>query len=229
MLQLQPLEPAKRPDPGPPVQRHLISAGVLVVAAGLLFAVIGMVRSPDQVPDGPEIVAAPDTPADSTVDTPPAEVDDEPATPVDQEPAPPVDEDPVDEPDPATQPDEPVAEDPDDTDPEPADPVDEEPPATSGAIDPATVSVQVLDAVRSNGSDAAMQELADEIEAAGYDLITTNPAGKLYDVTTVMYSPGQEAAARQVAAEFGFAEVIPNNGTLTTGVDVHVIMGSDRV
>jgi hypothetical protein len=49
-----------------------------------------------------------------------------------------------------------------------------------------------------------------------------------YEITTVLWSSGAEAMARQVAAEIGAREVRPQPGNLSETVHVHVVVGSDR-
>lgn len=111
---------------------------------------------------------------------------------------------------------------------EPSDDATEDEPEqpTGDAIDPATITVQVLDGYQQDGG-AAAGALADEIEAAGYDVIARNPALR-YDVTAVLYTAGNEDAGRQIAAEIGAAEVREQPGNLSTAVAVHVVVGADR-
>lgn len=110
-----------------------------------------------------------------------------------------------------------------------ATPTDEEPPTEGGAtsIPPGEISIQVLDAVRLDGSTAA-DEIADQLEADGYDVVVVNDASKVYDVTTVFYTAGFEASARQIAAAYGFAKVEQKPDNLSDTVRVHLVVGRDR-
>lgn len=113
---------------------------------------------------------------------------------------------------------------PDDQPAEPDDSSDEAPDASS--VDPASIDLQVLDGYQQDGGAAAAR-VADELRAAGYRVIAENPALR-YEVTTVLWSPGGEDRARQVAAEIGASEVREQPGTLSDSVAVHVVVGSDR-
>lgn len=96
-------------------------------------------------------------------------------------------------------------------------------------VDPASVSIQVLDAV-TGGDGSAARAVADELREAGYDVVVVNRAGRGYDETTVFWSTDQEAGGRQVAAELGAtrAEATPDEVSLSDAVDVHVVVGTDR-
>ena len=93
-------------------------------------------------------------------------------------------------------------------------------------VEPGDVTVQVLDGVKTDGGSAA-DEVAGLLGDEGYDIVARNDALD-YDVTTVLYNPGNEDAAQQIAAELGGAEVREQPGTLSTAVDLHVVVGSDR-
>lgn len=186
---------------------QLLGAAVgIVLGATLLFALLGMLR--DDEPS-PEVVAEPsptETVEDSTED--PTDAPDETT------------DDPADE----------ATEEPDDGATEEASPEPtetEEPPAD---VDPATISIQVLDAVGGEDGPAASQAVADELRAAGFNVVVVNRAGRTYDVTTVFWSAGQEAGGRQVAASLGTseAEETPVEVQLSDSVDVHVVVGADR-
>lgn len=90
-------------------------------------------------------------------------------------------------------------------------------------VDPAEISVQVLDAIL-DGSTTA-RDYADQLEAAGYDVVAFIRAGRTYDQTTVFYSSGREALARQVADEFGWTLIRANDVGLSEDVDVAVVVG----
>jgi hypothetical protein len=94
------------------------------------------------------------------------------------------------------------------------------------AVAPGDVSLQVLDGFKEDGG-AAADTVADRLGSAGYRVVARNDA-LTYDITTVLYNPGNEEAARQVAAELGGAEVRAQPGTLSTAVDLHVVVGRDR-
>ncbi len=93
-------------------------------------------------------------------------------------------------------------------------------------VDPAEISVQVLDAIR-DGSTTA-RDYADEIDAAGYDLVAFLTASRTYEQTTVFYSSGREALARQIADEFGWTLVRANDVGLSDDVDVGVVVGTSQ-
>jgi hypothetical protein len=73
----------------------------------------------------------------------------------------------------------------------------------------------------------AADGVAAEVESAGYRIVARNIALD-YEVTTVLYNPGNEAAAEQLAADIGGAEVRPQPGNLSEQVDLHVVVGRDR-
>lgn len=98
--------------------------------------------------------------------------------------------------------------------------------ATSQDFAPEDISVQVLDAVLTDGGEAS-QRIFDELKADGYRAVARNQAVRTYDVTTVMYSPGGEAKARQIAAQYGYTKVEPQPGNLSNSVDVHLVVGAD--
>ena len=95
-----------------------------------------------------------------------------------------------------------------------------------GRIDPADVSVQVLDGYQQDGG-AAVDEVAARLGELGYRVVATNPALR-YEVTTVLWTDGFEAEGRQVAEDLGAAEVRQQPGNLSTQVAVHVVVGADR-
>ena len=108
----------------------------------------------------------------------------------------------------------------------PAEEPDDEPAPSEPAIDPASISVQVLDGYRQDGG-AAADAVYQQLESAGYNIIARNPA-VAYDVTTVLFTAGHEAEGRQVAQEIGASEVREQPGNLSTQVNVHVVVGADR-
>lgn len=182
---------------------QLLGAAVgIVLGAALLFALIGMFRDD---PPAPEVVADA-TPTATATEEPTSATSPEPTA---SEPAPVAT---------ATAEPSPTAE------PEP------EPTAEPETVDPASVSIQVLDAIGGEDGSAAAQAVADELREAGYDVVVVNRAGREYDVTTVFWSPGQEVGGQQVAAAIGAgrAEATPDEVQLSDAVDVHVVVGADR-
>lgn len=99
-------------------------------------------------------------------------------------------------------------------------------PATSGEFAPGDISVQVLDAVLDDGGETS-KRVFDELKADGYRAVARNQAVRKYDVTTVMYTPGNEAKARQIAKQYGYSRVEPQPGNLSNSVDVHLVVGAD--
>jgi hypothetical protein len=86
--------------------------------------------------------------------------------------------------------------------------------------------VQVLDGYQADGG-AAADAVAAELADAGYRIVAQNPA-LLYQVTSVLWTAGNEAAGQQIAAEIGAGEVREQPGNLSTSVMVHVVVGADR-
>lgn len=93
------------------------------------------------------------------------------------------------------------------------------------AIAPSRITVQVLDAARDGGGRA--RRAASRLRTDGYKVVATNEASRVYPRTEVMYSPGKEAAARQIAAAYGLSGVRPKPSNLTSAVDVHLVIGRD--
>ncbi|MFU8839773.1 MAG: LytR C-terminal domain-containing protein [Nitriliruptoraceae bacterium] len=203
------------------VVRALGVAALVVGVSAALFWTIG--RGGD---DGLVVADGPDDEVSAEDDTTEEEPSGEEAAP---EPDPPAEPDPEPEPEPdgAEDPDE-GSEEPDPDPEEPAEPEDPDEPEEPSAdrIDPSTVSVQVLDGYQADGG-AAAAAVADELTAAGYRIIARNPA-IAYDVTTVLWTAGSQAAAEQVARDIGAAEVRQQPGNLAESVMVHVVIGADR-
>jgi hypothetical protein len=235
LTETPPAPPEDEPSLRTSLLRSVGSAIGLVVLVAAIFGVIGMIGRADAptpvAADLPtsEDEAATDDPGDAAAPADDAEVDDpdaeEPAT--DEVTA----DDPVDEAtaDPAEETaDEAVTEDAADPEPEP----EPEPEATqetqppAGTIPPGDVSIQVLDGYKADGGTAA-RSLAHDLREAGYRVIAENQALS-YERTTVLWTAGNEAAARQVAREIGAAEVREQPGNLSSAVDVHVVVGADR-
>jgi hypothetical protein len=94
------------------------------------------------------------------------------------------------------------------------------------AIPPGDISIQVLDGYKTDGGTAA-RGVASTLRDRGYRVVAENQALS-YDRTAVLWTEGHEAAARQVAAEIGAAEVREQPGNLSSSVSVHVVVGADR-
>jgi outer membrane biosynthesis protein TonB len=215
---------AKHTPPGDPsfirsLLYHVGAAVALVVVVAAAFWGVGQLRPPNA--DAPVVAADPDVADPAGEPSPPAasEPTSDPTSEVTPDPTPDVTPDPTPavtpEPTPAVTP-EPTADD------EPA----------SGTTDddrqfaPADISIQILDAVLDGtGDDAA--RVADQLAADGYRVVARNQAVRRYDQTTVMYTSGNEAKARQLAAVYGYARVEPQPGNLSDSVDVHLVVGAD--
>jgi hypothetical protein len=104
-----------------------------------------------------------------------------------------------------------------------------EAPIAAGGVTPGDVTIQVLDAT-GTGTKTAGNKVADQLRAAGYQVIVVNSASKVYTETTVFWSEGQEAAGRQVAAAFGFPDAMPTpvEARLSNSVSLHVVVGTDQ-
>jgi cobalamin biosynthesis protein CobT len=194
--------------------RHVAAAVALVLGVGAAFWGVGQLRSDDP---GTPVVAQP------TEDDPDDGGDGEPADPDDAGDGTPT-EDPTDGPE-----ETPTDEATEGTEEETAteEPTEDEPEDTSTeAVEPASVSVQVLDAVLDDAGVAA-QGVADQMEADGYRIVVVNRASRVYAVTTVFWTPGNEAAARQIAAQYGFDRVELRPDNLSDTVSVHVVVGQD--
>lgn len=184
-----------------PLVQFGLGALALVVGAAVLFALVGLVSEDDPVAT-PAVDETPATTAATTAPTEPATT--APATDATTGPAT----------DPATD------------SPTTAAPTDE---ATSEApqIDPASVTIQVLDGVGDSEqqNDAVLGCLRD----AGYSSLITNDAAVAYEVTEVFYTPGEdnEGAARQVAAAIGRSQVEEKPDNLSDSVPVHIVVGRD--
>lgn len=176
-----------------------LGGGPLVptVDDGEVAAPEGTDQEPDDAPaDEPE--PEPEAPAEGDADDAEDAGPDDEDTPADEEPAPEPEDDEADE-----------------------DEGDDAP-----AIDPASVTVQVLDGYKSDGG-AAAGEVADLLDGAGYRIVARNQAID-YAATTVLFNPGNEAAAAQIARDLGGAEVRAQPGNLSTQVAIHVVVGADR-
>lgn len=212
----------------------------LVVGVAAIFGVLGMIGRDDADPvldvaEGPEDPAEGESPPSDEVagEDPPAGNDEGTANGGDEGAEDSAPEDDADE-----QPGD-ADDQPPDTEEEPADADEddsggtsedeapaEEPTPSEPAIDPASISVQVLDGYRQDGG-AAAATVYQQLESAGYNIIARNPA-IAYEVTTVLWTAGHEAEGRQVAQEIGAPDAREQPGNLSTQVNVHVVVGSDR-
>ncbi len=190
--------------------RQMLGGAVLVVAlVAATFWVIGIVGgTDDDLVVADEMGAADPADASADVPDPPAE-EPEPVPEPDSEPEPQPEPEPDAEPEP---------------DPEPEPEPDEESPVE--AMAPGDVSVQVLDGFQDDGG-AAASSVAEALESAGYRIVARSPAIRS-DVTAVLWTEGNEEAARQVAEAIGADEVRLQPGTLSESVAVHVVVGADR-
>jgi hypothetical protein len=223
--------PSDEPSLRVSLLRNLAGAVGLVVLMAAVFGAIGMIGRADT----PTPVAA-EGPDDAASD--PEEADEEVA----EEPAPDEATDDADEPaaedepEPTPSPDETEgaeADEPEgDGSDEPVEEVDEEPVEEEAAepdapaMPPGDISIQVLDGYKTDGGTAA-RGVATSLREAGYRVVAENQALN-YERTTVLWTDGNEAAARQVAAEIGAADVREQPGNLSSAVDVHVVVGADR-
>lgn len=102
--------------------------------------------------------------------------------------------------------------------------------ARSGAVDPASVTVAVLNGTSVNGLAG---KVGSDLESAGYELGAITSAAPGLARTTVLYADGQKPAAQKVARELGLdpGSVEPvdrDSRRLAGNADVVVIAGEDR-
>lgn len=213
------------------VLRNLAGAVGLVVLVAGIFGVLGMIGREDV--DAPDL-AIDDVPSEEASD----DGADEPDVTEDPDPADDAALDDLADEEPGDDAGDAGVEEPDDGEPAPdagsdedpaSDAADDEPEPTPDpptASNPGEISVQVLDGFGTDGG-AAADAVDEQLQDAGYDVVARNPA-LAYEVTTVLWTDGSEAEARQVAAEIGAAEVREQPGNLSTAVNVHVVIGADR-
>lgn len=183
-----------------------MAVGFLVVVASL-FAGVGAWQSRDATA-APAPAPAPVTPA-----------------PVTPPPAPPTTDDVTDD---ATD----DTSDGEDTDgdaaDQPAPPAPAPAPVPTGPS-PADVTIQLLDAVRDDGG-AAVDRARTTLRSAGFRISASNTVAAAraanYARTTVLYTSGNEAAGRAVAAALGVTEVraVTPENNLSNSVMVHVVV-----
>jgi hypothetical protein len=97
---------------------------------------------------------------------------------------------------------------------------------------PSTVSVQVLNAIGSDGS-AATGRVESSLRDAGFRIVAVRDASRVYDDTTVFYTVGFEAEGQVVGRSLNVTRVLPMTDLpperrLTSNVMVHVVVGVDR-
>jgi hypothetical protein len=124
-----------------------------------------------------------------------------------------------------------------DTDPDAIDEAPEPAPEPTPAPEPvgpapSTVSVQVLNAIGSDGS-AATGRVESSLRDAGFRIVAVRDASRVYDDTTVFYTVGFEAEGQVVGRSLDVARVLPMTDLpperrLTSNVMVHVVVGVDR-
>lgn len=94
----------------------------------------------------------------------------------------------------------------------------------AAAPPPEETTVQVLDGV---GDSPQLEQLAAALEELGYAVVARNPSGTTYAVTTVLFTEGNEEAARALQdRDPRIVERLPNPG-LSEQVDLHVVLGGD--
>lgn len=110
--------------------------------------------------------------------------------------------------------------------PDPAAQVPSNPPAIQ---DHAAYTVAVLNA--SGVTGAAATTVAPKVETAGYRVgDVANAAGKNQPTSVVMWKPGQQAVAQNVARDLGITQAPPLDGIATSKIgtaDVVVVVGKD--
>jgi len=181
------------------------SALAVVGVSVVLFSGLGGVLGDDDGSAEPDVAASPAVP------------DDEQPTPQETGGEPEPSAEPSEEPEP---------------DPEPsAEPTDEpepEPSPFEPTIDPATVSVQVLDGDGVEGR-AETEAVAERLSAAGYNVVVINDASRTYEDTTVFWTAGFEVQGQEMAQLLGFPEAAPKLENLSDQVQVHLVVGADQV
>jgi hypothetical protein len=94
----------------------------------------------------------------------------------------------------------------------------------AAAPEPATTTVQVLDA---GGGPTRTLSVTDALEDLGYDVVNVTSSRTDVTVTTVWYTDGNEEAGLALRArDERFAEVAENE-RLSPGVALHVLVGPD--
>jgi hypothetical protein len=224
------------PDLRTSLLRNLGGALGLVVLMAAVFGGLGMIGRDDTptpvAAEGPEGTADEDADvADEVTDEDAADPDvdatdaeDDAAEDEAAEPEPEPEPEPTEDVDAAADEDDAAAEDDDAATDDGTQDADDD--AATPAIPPGDISIQVLDGYKTDGG-AAARSLASTLRDRGYRVVAENQALN-YERTTVLWTAGNEAAARQVAADIGAADVREQPGNLSSSVDVHVVVGADR-
>lgn len=226
------------PDPGRTLgQFGLAVVALVLVAAGLFWAI-------DMVSGDPDPVGAPTEPvASSTATAAPSAATTPTPTPTDATVTEPTATEPTATEPTATEPtadettaaptEEPPSETASVSEPAPTEDATSDKPtetetetgdATTG-VDRADTSLQVLDGIK-DGSGRA-RDIADGLVDDGYDLVAFNTSSIVYDTTTVFWTEGHEEEAQALAADNGWDEIV-FNVILSDSVDVHVVVGTDE-
>jgi LytR cell envelope-related transcriptional attenuator len=98
-----------------------------------------------------------------------------------------------------------------------------------GRVVPADVDVAVFNGTSINGLAG---KVADDVEAAGYNVVVITNTAPGFAKTEVLYADGQKPAAQKVGVDLGVKKVNPLDRELreqSEGADVVVIAGEDRV
>jgi len=189
-----------------PQRAGVVLAGSALAVVGIsvvLFAGLGGVLGGDDAPSDPDVAASPE---DGSEDTPAAEAEDDAPAPEETGGEATPDDEPEPEPEPS-----------DDPSPTPFEPT----------IDPATVTVQVLDGDGAEGR-AETEAVAGRLSEAGYNVVVINDAARTYEQTTVFWTDGFEEQGREMAQLFGFPEVTQKLENLSDTVQVHLVVGADQ-
>ncbi len=84
--------------------------------------------------------------------------------------------------------------------------------------------VQVLNGTAVQGR---APKVRDRLEAAGYDVVSTAPAARSYDKTTIFYQAGFQQMAKDIAALLGIGVVQAAPSNLDKSIPVTVVVGAD--
>jgi hypothetical protein len=94
----------------------------------------------------------------------------------------------------------------------------------AAAPDPSSTSVQVLDA---GGGPTRTLGVTDALEDLGYQVVNVTSSRTDVTETTVWFTDGQEEAGLALRARDERFAVVEENERLSTGVDLHVLVGPD--
>jgi hypothetical protein len=96
--------------------------------------------------------------------------------------------------------------------------------APADEVDPAAVTVQVLDG---GAGDERTEAAVAVLEELGYEIVAVNPARCCYERTTVLFSDGNEELAVDLTQRDERFVTTSPNPNLTEDVDIHVVVGQD--